>query len=230
MKEGSSSGFDEEWKQFSAGAEEEILPVYREEAAKKFSEIAEYLRGAPETLPNKEVVTKLMDVLVGGLRKCGKHDERTPERMREELFYNIGGLLREYGWDALPGAELRNLRGSGQILEFQLLRAAQDEAAGKEIDQGDYLPKWLTSREEAQSEIARLRPWSAERATGIPRDERDNILAMARQIYIRFPDLPDARTIEESTPYQPTALDKRFDKTRKIIENSVPDEKPPSGQ
>ncbi len=201
MKEGSSPVPDEEWKKFSQGAEGGMLAIYREEVTSRLHDFAEYLGRTAENLPNRDLMIELANIMSEAVMVQSAYAPDSPkEKSREQFVGAIGNALRQFGYTTVAERELEKYKGSNDLLESQLREAAADEAAGKPVRQGEYLPLWLTSRAEAMNEIARLRPWSIEQSTTAPRDEREAIRVKTAQIYTRFPDLPDTQTIEETMP------------------------------
>jgi hypothetical protein len=163
---------DEEWKKFSENAEAELLPTYQEEASRRFYELNDYIRAAPEALPNKDVVLKLTEVLARALTAQGELSGRTPEQTRVEFFSELSSVLHEWGYTTMSETRFAHLEASDDIMQRTL--------------RSGHLPDWLSDRAAAAQELERLRPWAQPHV--IPED-RDGALASTELIYSRFPDL-----------------------------------------
>jgi hypothetical protein len=163
---------DEEWKQFSENAETELLPTYQEEAIRRFHDLNDYIRSAPDALPNKEVVLKITAVLAEALTAHGELSGNTPEQTRAEFVSELSAVLHEWGYTTTTEQRLAYLETSDDTMQNAL--------------QSGHFPDWLSVHSAAVKELQRLRSWAQPH---VIRDDREGAEATMELIYSRFPDL-----------------------------------------
>lgn len=150
-------------------AESELIRTAQKEIGSRLLALADFIGRAPQQLPDKELMQKMVHALSEMLNADGVY---TVEHVRQVFFDDLNSALKPLGYHT---AEQRQLAHSEHA----------EETLGQILRTG-HLPEYLQSSDAAKQELERLRPWLGEHVIV---EDREGARYVADDIYTRFPQL-----------------------------------------